>query len=42
MAFFEGARNAREKAATRLVSSSIIARVLSMLADYRSEHRVRE
>ncbi len=40
VSFFEAARAAREQAATRLVSSSLIARVLGMLADYRSEHRV--
>jgi TRAP-type C4-dicarboxylate transport system substrate-binding protein len=37
--FFEGARAARDHAAARLVSSSLIAQVLGMLADYRSEHR---
>ncbi|HXU74276.1 MAG TPA: TRAP transporter substrate-binding protein DctP [Polyangia bacterium] len=40
VAFFEDARAAREKSATRLVSGSLIARVLGMLADFRSEHRV--
>jgi TRAP-type transport system periplasmic protein len=40
--FFEGARAAREKAATRLVSQALIVRVLGMLADYRSEYRGRE
>jgi TRAP-type transport system periplasmic protein len=39
--FFEGARAAREKAATQLVSPSLIVHVLGMLADYRSEHRAR-
>lgn len=37
-AFFEAARAARDRAATRLVSASLIARVLGILADYRSEH----
>jgi TRAP-type C4-dicarboxylate transport system substrate-binding protein len=36
--FFEGARAAREKAATRLVPPGLITRVLGLLADYRSEH----
>ncbi|HEX6835834.1 MAG TPA: TRAP transporter substrate-binding protein DctP [Polyangia bacterium] len=39
VSFFEAARAAREHAATRLVSASLIAEVLGMLADYRSEHR---
>ena len=39
---FESARAARERVATRLVSPSLIARVLGMLADFRSEHRARE
>jgi len=39
VAFFEAARAAREPAATRLVSQSLILNVLGMLADFRSEHR---
>lgn len=39
VSFFEAARAAREHAATRLVSESLIGHVLGMLADYRSEHR---
>ncbi|MGZ3425117.1 MAG: TRAP transporter substrate-binding protein DctP [Polyangia bacterium] len=39
VAFFEAARAARDRAATKLVSPDLIARVLAMLADFRSEHR---
>ena len=39
VSFFEAARAAREQAATKLLSPSLIAEVLGMLADYRSEHR---
>lgn len=39
ISFFEAARAAREQAATRLVSQSLIMNVLGMLADFRSEHR---
>lgn len=38
-AFFGAAHEARDRAATRLVSADLIARVLAMLADFRSEHR---
>ena len=37
--FFEAARAARDRAATTLASPSLIAQVLGMLADFRSEHR---
>jgi TRAP-type C4-dicarboxylate transport system substrate-binding protein len=37
--FFEAARAARDRAATTLVSAELIARVLGMLADFRTEHR---
>jgi TRAP-type C4-dicarboxylate transport system substrate-binding protein len=36
--FFESARAARERAATRFVSRATLDRVLKMLADYRAEH----
>jgi TRAP-type C4-dicarboxylate transport system substrate-binding protein len=36
--FFETARGARERAATRFVSRATVDRVLKMLADYRAEH----
>jgi hypothetical protein len=36
VAFFEAARVARERSASRLVSPSLIARVLGLLADFRS------
>ena len=36
--FFETARGARERAATRFVSRATLDRVLKMLADYRAEH----
>ncbi len=39
VAFFETAQTARERAATRLVTPALIAKVLGMLADFRSEHR---
>jgi TRAP-type C4-dicarboxylate transport system substrate-binding protein len=39
VAFFEAAHTARDRAATKLVSADLIARVLAMLADFRSEHR---
>ncbi|MCU1279489.1 MAG: TRAP-type C4-dicarboxylate transport system, substrate-binding protein [bacterium] len=39
VAFFEAAHAARDRAATKLVPSDLIARVLAMLADFRSEHR---
>jgi TRAP-type C4-dicarboxylate transport system substrate-binding protein len=36
--FFEAARSARERAATRFVSRATLDRVLKLLADYRAEH----
>ncbi|MCA1664505.1 MAG: hypothetical protein LC659_09585 [Myxococcales bacterium] len=36
--FFEAARAARERAATRFVSRATLDRVLKWLADYRAEH----
>ncbi len=36
--FFEAARTARERAATRFVSRAALDRVLKLLADYRAEH----
>lgn len=36
--FFEAARAARERAATRFVSRATLDRVLKLLADYRAEH----
>jgi TRAP-type C4-dicarboxylate transport system substrate-binding protein len=36
--FFETARAARERAATRFVSRAALDRVLKLLADYRAEH----
>ena len=36
--FFEAARSARERAATRFVSRATLDRVLKWLADYRAEH----
>ena len=39
VAFFEAAHTARDRAATKLVPAELIARVLAMLADFRSEHR---
>lgn len=39
VSFFEAAHIARDRAATKLVSPDLIARVLAMLADFRSEHR---
>ena len=36
--FFEAARSARERAATRFVTRATLDRVLKMLADYRAEH----
>ncbi|MDB4971248.1 MAG: TRAP-type C4-dicarboxylate transporter, periplasmic component [Myxococcales bacterium] len=36
--FFETARSARERAATRFVSRATLDRVLKLLADYRAEH----
>jgi TRAP-type transport system periplasmic protein len=36
--FFEAARTARERAATRFVSRATLDRVLKWLADYRAEH----
>lgn len=38
VAFFEAARVARDRAASRLVSPALIERVLGLLADYGSEH----
>jgi len=37
--FFEAAHTARDRAATKLVTTDLISRVLAMLADFRSEHR---
>ena len=37
--FFEAAQQARDRAASKLVSPELISRVLGMLADFRSEHR---
>lgn len=36
--FFEAARSARERAATRFISPATLDRVLKLLADYRAEH----
>jgi TRAP-type C4-dicarboxylate transport system substrate-binding protein len=38
VSFFEAARSARDRSASRLVSPGLIARVLGLLADFRSEH----
>jgi TRAP-type C4-dicarboxylate transport system substrate-binding protein len=37
--FFEAAHLARDRAASKLVATELIGRVLALLADYRSEHR---
>lgn len=39
VSFFEAAHAARDRAATKLVSTDLIDRVLAFLADFRSEHR---
>jgi hypothetical protein len=38
--FFEAARVAREKLGDQLVPRALLQKVMSMLADYRAEHRM--